>query len=91
MLSEAKSDNNLLGRLPGSRNNRIEGMQSTFNSAVNSITGSRLGSVQSKQNADLERWRRKLADAQNESAKRVQKTKSMERIYEEKGQSVVDM
>ena len=56
---------------------------------INRFTGtsatsmhSRLTSVQVKQNRDLERWRKKLADAQSEASKKIEKSKSLEKLMD---------
>ena len=55
------------------------------------ILSSRLDTSYSKQQKDLERWQRKLSNAQAESARKVEKTLNLERIIEEKGQNVMEM
>ena len=38
----------------------------------------------------MERWQKKLESAQEETARKVEKTLSLERIIEEKGQNVME-
>lgn len=54
------------------------------------MINTRLESVKIKQDLDLERWRRKLVNAQADTYKKVEKSLSLELIMEEKGNNVMD-